>query len=684
MATRLGRAWGNALGGYKFQNRRGGKFTSGFTGAFISAPKSTKKRGKKSTNARMTKGQRRYAEYKKAERKKKIKSTAKKVAVVGVVAGVGYAGYRYNKSANLAANKGKPPRAKKAPLKKRAQANFTEAKANAKEIAKNPAAVIGAVATVNAAAANTRSANREIKRTKENLTGRKVITRPNGETLVFENGKQVSSAVVNSAPELKREPIKKSESRPVLAVNTTPEPRFEIGSHSRYGSDGRIGDSPNPFAISRNKSSPGKSARPVPVVNTTPEVKWGDSSPVDFGSPQKRGVRGAPKRLFHQGISNEDLLAGKNNYVLPKKARRPSGKMAQQTPFPPPFSRTIHRKSPPKPVVMPPPRPPEAKKPGKHVVNAVHGPWPETDVQRTARIAAEHRVGNARAQGVVVDNYAGNIGKVTDQSPAGVQARARTKAKDPRPDNTERFNENTYRYHTVEAQGNFSGGDPLEDKEFGIQFLRSQNKNSVVEPPTPVVSNPTPSQEPKEEAPKRRVSLSASDPRRGAPSARRHAESRGGGKTGVTQEPSTQLINDFVSTFAETNQNETLGLDNPGVKIGPERAPYEPKRADQDLVDAVNKRYGGMPPVWMPDRKHAELRRANIKQWSTHEAPEVRALLDYYDNELRKVGLAEAGERVQESANNLASESHSVTDGKRAKRKSYKSNKNRKSNKPKK
>lgn len=100
MARRIGKAWGNALGGYKLQNRVGGKFASGFSGLSKGAKKSVSSKKRKSTP-----GQRRadYLESKaKRERSVKRKKTAKKVATTAVVVGaVGGAAYVANKNGNL-------------------------------------------------------------------------------------------------------------------------------------------------------------------------------------------------------------------------------------------------------------------------------------------------------------------------------------------------------------------------------------------------------------------------------------------------------------------------------------------------------------------------------------------------------------------------------------------------------
>ena len=84
MALRIGKAWGNALGGYKIQNRRGGKFASGFAGVSVSAGKSK----------RVSKGKRRYQEHKKSERRRKAKKVAK---VAGTAVVVGASIYGANK-----------------------------------------------------------------------------------------------------------------------------------------------------------------------------------------------------------------------------------------------------------------------------------------------------------------------------------------------------------------------------------------------------------------------------------------------------------------------------------------------------------------------------------------------------------------------------------------------------------
>lgn len=79
-----GKAWGNALGGYKFQKRGpGGKFGSGFVGSV----------GNKSVSVPSA-GQRRASYLKKDARKARAKKAAKIVGVTAVAAGVGYAGYK--------------------------------------------------------------------------------------------------------------------------------------------------------------------------------------------------------------------------------------------------------------------------------------------------------------------------------------------------------------------------------------------------------------------------------------------------------------------------------------------------------------------------------------------------------------------------------------------------------------
>ena len=95
MARRIGKAWGNALGGYKLQNRVGGKFASGFSG---SSKKVTKV---KTPSGRSTPAQRRAQyldgkrkEAQRAKRKKTVKKAATAAAVVGVVGGAAYAAHR--------------------------------------------------------------------------------------------------------------------------------------------------------------------------------------------------------------------------------------------------------------------------------------------------------------------------------------------------------------------------------------------------------------------------------------------------------------------------------------------------------------------------------------------------------------------------------------------------------------
>lgn len=90
MAVRraLGRAWGNALGGYKSQNRsKGGQFSSGFSGSVGSA-----------SITRMSPGQRR-AQYLQKKKKEQRKKTVVKVAgVAGAVALGGAVAYKNRES----------------------------------------------------------------------------------------------------------------------------------------------------------------------------------------------------------------------------------------------------------------------------------------------------------------------------------------------------------------------------------------------------------------------------------------------------------------------------------------------------------------------------------------------------------------------------------------------------------
>lgn len=91
----MARKWGNALGGYKLQNRKNGKFASGFAGKSISG-------SAKLTKANSTPGQRRaqYLEGKRKEAQRiKRKQTAKKVVKTAAVVGaVGVGAYAVSKS----------------------------------------------------------------------------------------------------------------------------------------------------------------------------------------------------------------------------------------------------------------------------------------------------------------------------------------------------------------------------------------------------------------------------------------------------------------------------------------------------------------------------------------------------------------------------------------------------------
>lgn len=95
MARRIGKAWGNALGGYRLQNRVGGKFSSGFGGGSKGSRAATV--AKRASTPAQRRAQyldgRRVAEGK-AKRNKKIKNVAKAAAVVGVVGAAGYAAHK--------------------------------------------------------------------------------------------------------------------------------------------------------------------------------------------------------------------------------------------------------------------------------------------------------------------------------------------------------------------------------------------------------------------------------------------------------------------------------------------------------------------------------------------------------------------------------------------------------------
>lgn len=103
--VRKGMAWGNALGGYKLQNRVGGKFASGFSGRSSAKKLLNTPYGDLSPAARRAK----YLESTKREAKsKKRKSRAKKVAVTAAAIGaVGAVGYVANKRGNVTFSKGK-------------------------------------------------------------------------------------------------------------------------------------------------------------------------------------------------------------------------------------------------------------------------------------------------------------------------------------------------------------------------------------------------------------------------------------------------------------------------------------------------------------------------------------------------------------------------------------------------
>ncbi|QNJ55316.1 hypothetical protein SEA_LITTLEFELLA_5 [Gordonia phage LittleFella] len=90
MARRVGRAWGNALGGYKFQKRtKGGKFGSGFVG---NVP----------TSQLTTKAERRAAYLKKEKRKSNAKKAAVIAGGVAVAAGAGFATYKNRDAVSMA------------------------------------------------------------------------------------------------------------------------------------------------------------------------------------------------------------------------------------------------------------------------------------------------------------------------------------------------------------------------------------------------------------------------------------------------------------------------------------------------------------------------------------------------------------------------------------------------------
>lgn len=97
MAKRIGGAWGNALGGYRLQNRVGGKFSSGFAG------KSSKALSKTKTPANSRQRRAQYLEGKRKEAvRKKRNSNIRKVAAGAIVVGaVGAAGYAAHRNGNL-------------------------------------------------------------------------------------------------------------------------------------------------------------------------------------------------------------------------------------------------------------------------------------------------------------------------------------------------------------------------------------------------------------------------------------------------------------------------------------------------------------------------------------------------------------------------------------------------------
>jgi hypothetical protein len=98
-------AWGNALGGYKLQNRVGGKFASGFSGRSSTKKLLSTPYSDLSPAARRAK----YLESTKREAKsKKRKGRAKKVAVTAAAIGaVGAVGFVANKRGNVTFSKGK-------------------------------------------------------------------------------------------------------------------------------------------------------------------------------------------------------------------------------------------------------------------------------------------------------------------------------------------------------------------------------------------------------------------------------------------------------------------------------------------------------------------------------------------------------------------------------------------------
>ena len=99
----MGKAWGNALGGYRKQSRdKGGRFGHGATVPSLPSMSVSPKKSHASKSMAMTKGQRRYVAYqdgKKKERNKRIAQAAVAVAAIGAVGYVGYRSYQGTKTA---------------------------------------------------------------------------------------------------------------------------------------------------------------------------------------------------------------------------------------------------------------------------------------------------------------------------------------------------------------------------------------------------------------------------------------------------------------------------------------------------------------------------------------------------------------------------------------------------------
>ena len=161
----MSKKWGNALGGYRKQNRKGGKFSSGFAGQSIKGSAKIAGSTPAQRRAQYLEGKRKAAVVEK--RKKTAKSVLKGAAIVGVVGAGAYVATKHLQAANqtprvpLALTAGTGPIGPSAGAR-RASARFTMNEAR-KGFATNSKHVMQGAAVVTSVSGAAASVRRDLR-----------------------------------------------------------------------------------------------------------------------------------------------------------------------------------------------------------------------------------------------------------------------------------------------------------------------------------------------------------------------------------------------------------------------------------------------------------------------------------------------------------------------------------------